>query len=75
MSAKITSRGAPRDVRREGYKGLLYRGLYIIFSLLDTLKPFLIILLIKLLTSSTSGLGIVKKINNGTVYTSTFSVN
>jgi hypothetical protein len=23
---------APRDVRREGYKGLLYRGLYTIFS-------------------------------------------
>jgi hypothetical protein len=34
QSAKIRSRGAPRDVRREGYKGLLYRGLYTIFSLL-----------------------------------------
>jgi hypothetical protein len=31
QSAKIRSRGSPRDVRREGYKGLLYRGLYTIF--------------------------------------------
>jgi hypothetical protein len=44
--AKIRSRGAPRNVRREGYKGLLYRGLYTIFSLLDTLKPFPIIIII-----------------------------
>jgi hypothetical protein len=29
-SAKSRSRGAARDVRREGYKGLLYRGLYTI---------------------------------------------
>jgi hypothetical protein len=31
QSAKIRSRGGPRDVRREGYKGLLHRGLYTIF--------------------------------------------
>jgi hypothetical protein len=31
QSAKIRSRGVPRDVRREGYKGLLHRGLYTIF--------------------------------------------
>jgi hypothetical protein len=45
QSAKIRSRCAPRDVRREGYKGLLHRGLYAIFSLLDTLKPSLIIII------------------------------
>jgi hypothetical protein len=45
QSAKIRSRGSPRDVKREGYKGLLHRGLYTIFSLLDTLKPFLIIII------------------------------
>jgi hypothetical protein len=28
---RYTSRGAPRDVRREGYKGLPYRSLYTIF--------------------------------------------
>jgi hypothetical protein len=27
QTAKIRYRGAPRDVRREGYKGLLYRGI------------------------------------------------
>jgi hypothetical protein len=27
----IRARGAPRVVRREGYKGLLHRGLYTIF--------------------------------------------
>jgi hypothetical protein len=32
-----------RAPRLEGYKELLHRGLYTIFSLLDTLKPFLII--------------------------------
>jgi hypothetical protein len=31
QSAKITARGVPRVVRREGYKGLLHRGLYTIF--------------------------------------------
>jgi hypothetical protein len=31
QSAKIRVRGAPRVVRREGYKGLLHRGLYTIF--------------------------------------------
>jgi hypothetical protein len=31
QSAKIRARGAPRVVRREGYKGLLHRGLYTIF--------------------------------------------
>jgi hypothetical protein len=31
QSAKIRSRGASRDLRREGYKGLLHRGLYTIF--------------------------------------------
>jgi hypothetical protein len=31
QSAKIRSRGAWRDLRREGYKGLLHRGLYTIF--------------------------------------------
>jgi hypothetical protein len=31
MRAKIRFRNAPRDVRREGYKGLLYSGLYTIF--------------------------------------------
>jgi hypothetical protein len=31
QSPKIRSRGAPRDVRREGHKGLFYRGLYTIF--------------------------------------------
>jgi hypothetical protein len=46
QSAKIRARGAPRVVRREGYKGLFYRGLYTIFSILDTLKPFLIIIII-----------------------------
>jgi hypothetical protein len=28
QSAKIRALGAPRVVRREGYKGLLHRGLY-----------------------------------------------
>jgi hypothetical protein len=32
QSAKIRSGGVPRDVRREGYKGLLHLGLYTIFS-------------------------------------------
>jgi hypothetical protein len=31
QSTKIRSRGSPKDVRREGYNGLLYRGLYTIF--------------------------------------------
>jgi hypothetical protein len=31
QSAKIRARGAPRVVMREGYKGLLHRGLYTIF--------------------------------------------
>jgi hypothetical protein len=31
QSAKIRSRGAPRDVKRNGYKGLLYRGLYVYY--------------------------------------------
>jgi hypothetical protein len=31
QSAKITSPGSSKDVRREGYKGLLHRGLYTIF--------------------------------------------
>jgi hypothetical protein len=31
QSAKIRTRGVPRVLRREGYKGLLHRGLYIIF--------------------------------------------
>jgi hypothetical protein len=30
IAATIRPRGAPRDVRREGYKGLLHRGLYTI---------------------------------------------
>jgi hypothetical protein len=30
--AKIRARGVPRVLRREGYKGLLHRGLYTIFS-------------------------------------------
>jgi hypothetical protein len=34
-----------RVLRREGYKGLLHRGLYTIFLLLGTLKPFLIIII------------------------------
>jgi hypothetical protein len=32
QSAKIRARGVPRVLRREGYKGLLHRGLYTIFS-------------------------------------------
>jgi hypothetical protein len=33
QSAKIRARGVPRVLRREGYKGLLHRGLYtIIFT-------------------------------------------
>jgi hypothetical protein len=30
--AKIRARGVPRVLRRKGYKGLLHRGLYTIFS-------------------------------------------
>jgi hypothetical protein len=33
QSAKIRTRGAPRVVRREGYKGLLHRGLYRVSTL------------------------------------------
>jgi hypothetical protein len=40
QSAKIRSRGAPRDVRREGYKGLLHRGLYTIFFTTRYVKTF-----------------------------------
>jgi hypothetical protein len=32
QSAKIRARGVPRVLRREGYKRLLHRGLYTIFS-------------------------------------------
>jgi hypothetical protein len=32
QSAEIRARGVPRVLRREGYKGLLHRGLYTIFS-------------------------------------------
>jgi hypothetical protein len=57
QSAKIRARGAPRVevVRREGYKGLLHRGLYTIFSLLDTLKPFLIIIINQIILSDATG--------------------
>jgi AAA15 family ATPase/GTPase len=33
--AKIRARGVPRVLRCEGYKGLLHRGLYTMFSLSD----------------------------------------
>jgi hypothetical protein len=46
---------APRVVRREGYKGLLHRGLYTIFSLLDTLKPFLITIINQIILSDATG--------------------
>jgi hypothetical protein len=51
----IRARGAPRVVRREGYKGLLHRGLYTIFSLLDALKPFLIIIINQIILSDATG--------------------
>jgi hypothetical protein len=35
---------------REGYKGLLHRGI-LFFSLLDTLKPFLIIIINQIILS------------------------
>jgi hypothetical protein len=40
QSAKIRARGAPRVVRREGYKGLFYRGLYTIFFTTRYVKTF-----------------------------------
>jgi hypothetical protein len=54
-AAKIRARGAPRVISREGYKGLLHRGLYTIFSLLDTLKPFLIIIINHIILSDAAG--------------------
>jgi hypothetical protein len=38
QSPKIRSRGAPRVVRRKGYKGLLHRGLYTIFFTTRSVK-------------------------------------
>jgi hypothetical protein len=45
QSAKIRSRGGPRDVRREGIRDFSTVVYILFFSLLDTSKPFLIIII------------------------------
>jgi hypothetical protein len=57
-SAKIRSRDVPRDVRREGYKGLLHRGLYTIFFTTTYVKTLSNNKKLKFVTQSRIGLQI-----------------